>query len=57
MPGPERALLATPDRPLSALRSTRRGDSKGAPKAMFGVLAEVEQTSRIRLGDEVRVLA
>jgi len=23
----------------------------------FGVLAEVEQTSRIRLGDEVRVLA
>ena len=31
-------------------------DSKGAPKAMFGVLAEVEQPGRIRLGDEVRML-
>jgi uncharacterized protein YcbX len=28
----------------------------GAPKAMFGVLADVEQPGRIRLGDEVRLL-
>ena len=31
-------------------------DAKGAPKAMFGVLADVEQPGRVRLGDEVRLL-
>jgi uncharacterized protein YcbX len=31
-------------------------DADGAPKAMFGVLADVEQPGRVRLGDEVRVL-
>jgi uncharacterized protein YcbX len=31
-------------------------DRSGAPKAMFGVLADVEQPGRVRLGDEVRVL-
>ena len=31
-------------------------DKKGAPKAMFGVLADVEQPGRVRLGDEVRLL-
>lgn len=31
-------------------------DRAGAPKAMFGVLAEVEQPGRMRLGDEVLVL-
>ena len=52
----------TGERDLDTLRTilSYRGpmpDSKGAPKAMFGVLAEVEQSGRIRLGDEVRVLA
>ena len=32
-------------------------DATGAPKAMFGVLADVEQPGRVRLGDEVRVLS
>jgi uncharacterized protein YcbX len=32
-------------------------DEKGAPKAMFGVLADVEQPGLVRLGDEVTVLA
>jgi uncharacterized protein YcbX len=31
-------------------------DATGAPKAMFGVLAEVERAGRVRLGDEVQVL-
>jgi uncharacterized protein YcbX len=31
-------------------------DDSGAPKAMFGVLADVEQPGRARVGDEVRVL-
>lgn len=31
-------------------------DSHGAPKAMFGVLADVERPGRVRLGDEVHVL-
>lgn len=31
-------------------------DDTGAPKAMLGVLADVEQPGRVRLGDEVRVL-
>jgi hypothetical protein len=31
-------------------------DADGAPKAMFGVLADVEQPGRVRLGDEVSVL-
>ncbi|MCI0584960.1 MAG: MOSC domain-containing protein [Chloroflexi bacterium] len=31
-------------------------DEHGAPKAMLGVLADVEQPGRVRLGDEVRVL-
>ena len=31
-------------------------DASGAPKAMFGVLADVERPGRIRLGDEVNVL-
>jgi uncharacterized protein YcbX len=31
-------------------------DETGAPKAMLGVLADVEQPGRVRLGDEVRVL-
>ncbi|MES2209721.1 MAG: MOSC N-terminal beta barrel domain-containing protein [Chloroflexota bacterium] len=50
----------TGERDLDTLRTilSYRGpmpDSKGAPKAMFGVLADVEQAGRIRLGDEVRV--
>jgi uncharacterized protein YcbX len=32
-------------------------DVTGAPKAMFGVLADVERPGRVRLGDEVRVLS
>ena len=49
------------DRDLDTLRTIigYRGlmpDEKGAPKAMFGVLADVEQPGRVRLGDEVRVL-
>lgn len=31
-------------------------DETGAPKAMLGVLADVERPGRVRLGDEVRVL-
>ena len=31
-------------------------DATGAPKAMFGVLAQVERPGRVRLGDEVNVL-
>lgn len=31
-------------------------DRSGAPKAMFGVLADVDRPGRVRLGDEVRVL-
>ena len=31
-------------------------DETGAPKAMLGVLADVEAPGRVRLGDEVRVL-
>jgi len=31
-------------------------DAAGAPKAMFGVLADVERPGRVRIGDEVRVL-
>ncbi|MBI3745034.1 MAG: MOSC domain-containing protein [Chloroflexi bacterium] len=31
-------------------------DASGVPKAMFGVLADVERPGRIRLGDEVRRL-
>jgi uncharacterized protein YcbX len=49
------------DRDLDTLRTIigYRGlmpDENGAPKAMFGVLADVERPGRIRLGDEVRVL-
>lgn len=52
----------TGERDLDTLRAiiAYRGvmpDPKGAPKAMFGVLADVEQPGRIRLGDDVRVLA
>ncbi len=51
----------TGGRDLDTLRTilSYRGpmpDSKGAPKAMFGVLADVERPGRIRLGDEVRVV-
>ncbi|MEW5990199.1 MAG: MOSC N-terminal beta barrel domain-containing protein [Chloroflexota bacterium] len=31
-------------------------DKQGAPKAMFGVLADVDAPGRVRLGDQVRVL-
>lgn len=31
-------------------------DASGAPKAMFGVLADVDRPGRVRLGDEVHVL-
>lgn len=31
-------------------------DASGAPKAMFGVLADVDRPGRVRLGDEVLVL-
>ncbi len=52
----------TGERDLDTLRTIVRyrglmPDAKGAPKAMFGVLAEVERPGRIRLGDQVRVLA
>ncbi|MBF8289878.1 MAG: hypothetical protein HW391_846 [Chloroflexi bacterium] len=52
----------TGERDLDTLRTILRyrgpmPDAKGAPKAMFGVLAEVERPGIIRLGDEVRVLA
>ena len=51
----------TGERDLDTLREIIRyrgvmPDGQGAPKAMFGVLAEVEQRGRIRLGDEVRDL-
>ena len=47
-------------RDLDVLRTILRyrgalPDSSGAPKAMFGVLADVERPGRIRLGDEVRL--
>ncbi|MEO8468862.1 MAG: MOSC domain-containing protein [Chloroflexota bacterium] len=52
----------TGERDLDTLRTilAYRGpmpDPKGAPKAMFGVLADVERPGRIRVGDEVRVLS
>jgi uncharacterized protein YcbX len=31
-------------------------DETGAPKAMLGVLADVEQPGRVRVGDAVEVL-
>ena len=51
----------TGERDLDTLRTIIRyrgllPDKHGAPKAMFGVLADVDQPGRIRLGDEVRVL-
>ncbi len=51
----------TGERDLDTLRTIIRyrglmPDTKGAPKAMFGVLADVGQPGRIRLGDVVRVL-
>lgn len=51
----------TGDRDLDTLRTIiqYRGvmpNKDGAPKAMFGVLADVERAGRIRLGDEVRPL-
>ena len=51
----------TGERDLDTLRTIikYRGlmpDKHGAPKAMFGVLADIDQPGRIRLGDEVRVL-
>ena len=61
-----RCLITTQDpdtgeRDLDTLREIIRyrgvmPDGHGAPKAMFGVLADVEQPGRIRLGDEVRDL-
>ncbi len=52
----------TGERDLDTLRTILRyrgqmPDSKGAPKAMFGVLAEVVRPGLIRIGDEVHVLA
>ena len=52
----------TGDRDLDTLRTILRyrgplPDPSGAPKAMFGVLADVEVPGRIRIGDEVQVLA
>lgn len=52
----------TGERDVDTLRTIIRyrgpiPDKHGAPKAMFGVLADVDQPGRIRLGDEVRVLA
>ncbi len=49
------------ERDLDTLRTILRyrgplPDPTGAPKAMLGVLAEVERPGRIRLGDEVRPL-
>ena len=51
----------TGERDLDTLRTiiSYRGvmpNEDGAPKAMFGVLADVEQPGAIRLGDEVRLL-
>jgi uncharacterized protein YcbX len=51
----------TGQRDLDTLREIIRyrgpmPDEKGAPKAMFGVLADVERPGRIRLGDVVRPL-
>ena len=47
------------ERDLDTLRTilAYRGpmpDASGAPKAMLGVLADVERPGRIRVGDEVR---
>ncbi len=52
----------TGERDLDTLRTILRyrgplPDSHGAPKAMLGVLAEVEQPGRIRVGDAVRLLS
>jgi uncharacterized protein YcbX len=49
------------ERDLDTLRTIIRyrglmPDTKGAPKAMFGVLADVELPGRVQLGDEVRLL-
>lgn len=51
----------TGERDLDTLRTILRYrgpllDRSGAPKAMLGVLAEVEQGGRVRIGDEVRIL-
>ena len=51
----------TGERDLDTLRAIiqYRGlmpDKHGAPKAMFGVLGDVDQPGRVRLGDAVRVL-
>ncbi|MEO8208314.1 MAG: MOSC N-terminal beta barrel domain-containing protein [Chloroflexota bacterium] len=51
----------TGERDLDTLRTILRyrgplPDSHGAPKAMLGVLAEVDLPGRIRVGDQVRVL-
>ncbi|MEO8462711.1 MAG: MOSC N-terminal beta barrel domain-containing protein [Chloroflexota bacterium] len=51
----------TGERDLDTLRTILRyrgplPDRHGAPKAMLGVLAQVEQAGRIQLGDEVRLL-
>jgi len=51
----------TGERDLDTLREIIRyrgpmPDATGAPKAMFGVLADVEQPGRVRLGDEVVLL-
>ncbi|HEX9092788.1 MAG TPA: hypothetical protein VF902_02280, partial [Coriobacteriia bacterium] len=51
----------TGQRDLDTLREIIRyrgpmPDGTGAPKAMFGVLANVEQPGRVRLGDEVLLL-
>ena len=51
----------TGERDLDTLRTIIRyrglmPDTHGAPKAMFGVLADVEQPGRVSLGDEVRVI-
>ena len=49
------------ERDLDTLRTILRyrgplRDPSGAPKAMFGVLAEVDRPGRIRLGDVVHAL-
>ncbi|HZM72528.1 MAG TPA: MOSC N-terminal beta barrel domain-containing protein [Candidatus Polarisedimenticolia bacterium] len=51
----------TGERDVDTLRTIIRyrgliPDRHGAPKAMFGVLADIDQPGRIHLGDEVRVL-
>lgn len=51
----------TGERDLDTLRTILRyrgplPDAHGAPKAMLGVLAQVEQPGRIRVGDEIRLL-